>query len=113
MTPKDHINRIVAWFSVFMGQKYMVGQDEHGGKLWRKPVINAMKDEVIDMVVYFEVLEAQYTKAVAELEVAMEVIREFNKEDFTDRTDEWIEATENAYNILVFGNKEGELEEDH
>jgi hypothetical protein len=43
----------------------------------------------------------------------MEVIREFNKEDFTDRTDEWIEATENAYNILVFGNKEGELEEDH
>jgi hypothetical protein len=113
MTPEDHMNRISAWFTLFMQAKYEAGQKEHGGKLWRKNVVHAMKDEVIDMVVYFEVLEGQYRKAVQELEHAMEIIGEFERDDFTDRTEEIHDAVKFAYNVLVYGNRDGELEEDH
>jgi hypothetical protein len=72
-----------------------------------------LRDEIIDLSVYYEVIEQQYAKAVAELEHAKGIIEEFEREDYTDRTEEIHNGVKAAYNILVFGNKDGELEEDH
>ncbi len=120
MKPLDHMNRIIAWFSLHMSQKYTIGQEEHGGRLWRKNVCKMLRDEIIDLSVYYEVLEQQYDQAVAELDTAKKIIEEFRQDEFTDedyevatKTEEIYKSVYNAHNILVYGNKQGELEEDH
>ena len=52
-TPVAHIASILKWFQQALTEKYIVGQEEHGGELWNKA--GAMKnatEEVLDLVTY-------------------------------------------------------------
>ena len=60
MTNIEHIIRIANWFVGHMAKKYETGAKEHGGRLWRKNVLKMLRDEIIDLPVYFEVLERQH-----------------------------------------------------
>ena len=57
-----HEEEIADWFAKAMSKKYRAGQDEHGGKLWRKPMLKNMQDEVVDLVVYFHTHNMQQLK---------------------------------------------------
>lgn len=105
MTPADHVLRIASWFISHMAKKYEKGQAEHGGRLWRKNTLNMLRDEIIDLPVYFEVLEAQHARAITLLAVAIA--------EMTDEKTIGDGSVIEAYNILEYGNPEGELEEDH
>lgn len=106
MTPADHILRIAAWFISHMTKKYEIGQAEHGGRLWRKNTLKMLRDEIIDLPVYFEVLEKQHEEALELLGIVVSDIPEVYRTEHETRIVQ-------AYNILKFGNPEGELEEDH
>lgn len=82
--------------------KYDVGQEEHGGRLWRKNVLSMMGDEIIDFVVYFSVLEQQVKRAAEILDDARSLHEPYNLQK---------EMTK-AYNVLTIGNEEGIPEEE-
>ena len=115
MTHIEHVFRIANWFFKHMSTKFATGVTEHGGKLYRKPVLKMLRDEIIDAAVYFEVLEKQHEDALAELSPVISAI-EFN--DIYDYPSakpdhkKLCQAITRAYNILKFGNPEGEIEED-
>ena len=53
MTPKQHANKIADEARELIFKKYMAGQEEHGGQLWRKKgLLNQAIMEAIDQVVY-------------------------------------------------------------
>lgn len=105
MTQADHILRIAAWFISHMSRKYEKGQVQHGGRLWRKNTLHMLRDEIIDLPVYFEVLEQNHEEAKHCLKVAIDYM--------VDEKTIGDESVIQAYNLLEYGNTEGEQEEDH
>ena len=104
MTPIEHLNHIVTWFISHATKKYMAGSEQHGGRLWRKPVWKYMRDEVIDQVVYFQVLEEQQEEVLIQLKWALKALPD-------DPNSAGIFITK-ASNLLEFGNIEGIPEEE-
>lgn len=48
-----HIASILKWFQQALTDKYIVGQEEHGGQLWKKPgALQNATEEVLDLVTY-------------------------------------------------------------
>jgi hypothetical protein len=103
-SPGDHIASIIAELpDRFLG-KYKSGQEEHGGKLWRKSCLRQLENELIDALIYFKVIEYQHELA---REVLIDALNgEISHED----------AVDIACNILTWGNAlgnpDGEEEEE-
>ncbi len=111
MTPKQHFDNICNWFRVKGEAKYFRGQKEHGGRLWRKPCLKLLGEEILDMPIYFRVLEEQHELALDYLALALADWTDDNDlSSIMPHTDK--ANVRNAYNILRFGNPEGEVEEE-
>jgi hypothetical protein len=98
MTPEEHVELIISDFAKQATKKYMKGQEEHGGRLWRKNCLPFMFEEVIDFYVYMHVVNAQLVEMKYLLKNAIAL-------------KDW-ELVEAAYNLLTMGNKEGVPEEE-
>jgi len=86
-----HLQAIKSRICQRIDAKYRKGQAEHGGNLWRKPVMQCLQEEVQDFVVYAHTLEDQINDAILYL-----------KEGCVG----W------ATNVLARGNAEGQSESD-
>ena len=53
MTPDEHVASILCGVEYDVWKKYRAGQKEHGGNLWRKPIVDFIGEEIIDMMVYW------------------------------------------------------------
>lgn len=52
-TPIAHIASILGWLQQALTDKYILGQEEHGGQLWKKPgALKNATEEVLDLVTY-------------------------------------------------------------
>lgn len=109
-TPEQHMDVIMEAFQAGWREKYMKGQDEHGGRLWRKQCLPFLLEEVLDFVSYVAVLPPQLKRVYALLGEARDLISEGN---FTDEGLEDIDdRLERSMNILNIGNEEGIPEEE-
>jgi len=62
----DHIEGVIKRFAERAYEKYAAGQEEHGGDLWRKDIVlEELKSEAIDFVVYALTLEDQIKRSGA------------------------------------------------
>jgi len=61
-TPDSHKQEITDDFTLDSQKKYELGQKEHGGKLWRKPTIHFMGEEILDQWAYYHVLREQWAR---------------------------------------------------
>ena len=101
-TPLSHAEDILNTFFIDAKAKYLAGQAEHGGRLWRKPVLPMLYQEVLDLPIYLLTLIDQ----IAEVKRLVGVAYWANKDN--------IEVDANltkAMNILNFGNADGVAEE--
>jgi hypothetical protein len=61
---QEHLHALTGRFVDQVTEKYVAGQKEHGGDLWRKKgIIKMAKEEVVDMWVYLDTLEQQLKDA--------------------------------------------------
>lgn len=97
-TPLDHINEITRRFELNARGRYMPGQEDHGGRLWLKPVLGQLKAELIDALIYFDTHEEQQSRVVSLLADAQ-------------HDKDWGKVFL-AYRLLVYGNEDGVMEED-
>lgn len=93
-TPESHAAEIAADFDVAVKKKYQIGQAEHGGRLWEKPVEAFTEEEVIDQWTYLHTAREQRALMKALLG---EAIEEQN----------W-DKVQKAFNVLVTGNIAGQ-----
>jgi hypothetical protein len=102
-SPGEHIANIIAKLPQRFLNKYDMGQEEHGGKLWRKQCLVQLEEELIDALIYFKVIQHQ-----------VELARHVLMDAMTDKIS-YEDAVDMAYNILewgnVWGNPSGEEEE--
>lgn len=61
MTPAQelHLQEIITTACRRLEAKYRRGQEEHGGDLWDRPVLNDATDEVIDLLTYLHTARSQ------------------------------------------------------
>lgn len=61
MTPEqqNHIQKIITDFDIAAYHKYLAGQQEHGGDLWKKAVWKQTMPEALDFVIYLATLNQQ------------------------------------------------------
>jgi hypothetical protein len=85
-----------------MRRKYEAGQAEHGGKLWRKPMLAHMFAEIIDLANYYLTHLSQVTRTKVLLDQAIET------RDSAYR----LKLLWKARNMLIHGNEDGEEEEE-
>lgn len=97
--PDHHVALVLDTLSDELPTKYMQGQREHGGNLWRKPVLDFMGEEVLDMVVYYDVLRRQN-----------DLLKQLCREGMAGSSDSY-QALQSIYNVLTVGNPEGVKEE--
>lgn len=108
MTPEQHVEEILAEVRHDVRTKYKAGQEEHGGKLWRKPIMNYMGEEITDLVVYWYTFRDQWYSLRRHLLQLEEAIG-FNTEIVPD----WVQAdVEKACNLMLHGNWQGKPEEE-
>ena len=106
-TAEMHEQDLAGWFTGLMSKKYRAGQKEHGGCLWRKPMVNHMIEEIIDLSVYMGTHRVQMLQVGALLYEALEDMGKLSGYTVPGR-----DAVQKAFNILVVGNEEGEEEEE-
>lgn len=71
MTPKQHLARIINYWTAFGTAKYLAGQKEHGGRLWEKRGMLAhCEEEVWDLAAYLPTLRAQLEEVATMLQYA-------------------------------------------
>lgn len=58
-TQEAHLRRIKERCGALLDAKYRAGQREHGGNLWKKPMVGRIIEESLDLVVYSLTLEQQ------------------------------------------------------
>ncbi len=67
---EDVQDRVVVELSI----KYPEGQETHGGNIWAKPgMMRQMRNEVLDQVVYSDVLEQQLREILALLREGQDI----------------------------------------
>jgi hypothetical protein len=67
MTPdkKLHVSQCVKRVSDLQIRKYIAGQKEHGGKMWKKTgLLHASLEEIADLANYLPTVEQQLLKAI-------------------------------------------------
>lgn len=99
-----HMHKVMMDTSVEIKKKYKKGYYEHGGRLYNKPVINFINEEIIDNVCYFNVLRDQWNEMIKTIEDARIAASDLS-EDITK--DVLMTALERVYNILTTGNSQG------
>ena len=107
MTPEQHIQTLLDTFGAAARKKYDTGQEEHGGKLWRKPIMNYVMDEIIDMVIYWFTFRFQWQELRALL-----VSLELRVVDDPDVPEDVTETIGRIINLMDIGNPDGEWEEE-
>jgi hypothetical protein len=103
-TAAEFAEGISKWVVDNIQSKFWKGDNEHGGRLWRKQCLPHLREELIDAVTYLAVVEDQMQKARVLLSAALAGVGE-------DRAENWGLVAE-AYNIMKHGNPEGETEEE-
>ncbi len=98
MTGEEHATIIADLARRAVYKKYMAGQMEHGGKLWRKVITPHILEEAIDQLVYVLTLGGQLEAATSRLGLALS-------------TRDWA-SVEQVFKILSTGNPEGRTEEE-
>ena len=88
-------------------KKYEKGQEEHGGKLWRKPIMDYIGEEIIDMVIYWATFKTQWK----ELLHTIRYLHLLTLDPQTNTTHEIKMLAGKALNLMERGNVEGEEEE--
>lgn len=77
MTPQDHADKLGNEVRQRLIAKYLKGQKEHGGELWRKRgIIDMAIEEAIDQAVYLLTLKEQLNELERELNVRLGEIGE-------------------------------------
>lgn len=94
-SPEEHAEKVVADFSFDAIKKYQAGQEEHGGRLWRKPVLEFAWEEVLDLPVYMHTLRHQHHK-----------MKEICAEGLSGLCEPSV-SLQKVFNILTCGNPEG------
>ena len=108
-----HEEEIADWFAKAMSKKYRAGQDEHGGKLWRKPMLKNMQDEVVDLVVYFHTHNMQQLKLTSILyQLRAGLVSVPKGYDAWDMVEDALALAEEALNLIEHGNEDGDEEEE-
>jgi hypothetical protein len=98
LTGEQHAKYIAEEAQKVVYAKYMAGQEEHGGKLWRKVIAPHILEEAIDQLVYVLTLRDQLDAAERRLGLALST-RDWN-------------AVEQVHKILSVGNPDGREEEE-
>ena len=98
LTGEHHAKYIADKARAAIYKKYMSGQEEHGGKLWRKTITPHILEEAIDQLVYVLTLRDQLDAAESMLGLALS-------------TRNW-DAVKQVHNILASGNPDGSQEEE-
>jgi hypothetical protein len=88
--------------------KYDKGQEEHGGKLWRKPIMDYIGEEIIDMAIYWSTFKVQWK----ELLHIIRYLHLLTLDPQTNTTSEIKALAEKALNLMERGNVEGDEEEE-
>lgn len=101
-TPEEHMEVLMDTFRAAWEEKYMKGQREHGGRLWRKRTTDFLVDEVLDFVSYVGVLAPQLNR--------VEEILEKGQDGSANQA---MDAIRRALNILRVGNEEGTPEKEN
>ena len=107
MTPQDHINDILYYLDIDARQKYNAGQTEHGGKLWNKPIMDYLGEEIIDLVIYWYTFKEQW-KILKRMVLKLE-------DDMIARPETppvLVRQMEEIANLVVCGNTAGTWEEE-
>ena|SRR5690606_32606261 len=89
-----HLNEAVERFK----EKYEAGVEEHGGQLWRKPVLDQMEEEAMDQFHYIQ------AKKVQDSMIRTIALRGKGYADIKKIH----EAFQEIMNLIDYGNKEGE-----
>lgn len=89
-TDEDHAEALVNTIAEELDAKYEAGMAEHGGHLWRKPLLGHAIDEVLDLAAYLYTLRDQMEEVFVRL-----------SGPYTEQ--KWREAR----NIMQYGNPEG------
>jgi hypothetical protein len=113
-SPEAHCDASIARFAAWKKAKYDVGQTEHGGRFWRKPVLRYMRDEIVDLCFYYDVLAEQHETAMDILVTGLRMA-EGGSHSLSATPTQLVPSVyvEMALNVLRFGNPEGTLEEEH
>lgn len=101
-TPEEHMEVLMDTFRAAWEEKYMKGQREHGGRLWRKRTTDFLVEEVLDFVSYVGVLAPQLKKVEQILEAGQ-----------NGGANQAYTAIGRALNILKYGNEEGVPEQEN
>lgn len=111
-TSDNHGVEITKDFSDAYIEKYKKGQAEHGGQFWRKPTLNFMAEEIMDMWAYYHVHQehVQQIKKLAFDGIAIAVGDSELLVPLGDNKQK--DALLKIYNILEYGNEEGHKEEE-
>ena len=91
---------ILAFQKRFMA-KQEKGQNEHGGDIWRKPVLEHMAEEILDQWAYYFVL-AEHLKQIKQISRGALDYR-------GDSGEVRYQALAKIFNIVTYGNPEGDL----
>lgn len=65
-SPEGHIAAIIERAAGALRDKYLRGQEEHGGQLWRKPCLGRAYEEVLDLMIYLDVVQ-EHIQAIVEI----------------------------------------------
>ena len=102
-TPKDHAEAIFDRFAKDGKAKYLRGGEAHGGRLYRKPVLRYLYDEVLDLPSYLLTLIEQTERLKVLISEA------YWANEMNPVIDLHLTA---AMNLLTCGNEDGTTEEE-
>lgn len=97
---REHVQAISGRVGKAIKRKYMRGQREHGGELWRKPCAYRAYEEALDLIVYLDVVQEHLESIglIATKALSGKIPRE--------------RALQMIYNIVMMGNASGVPEPD-
>jgi len=96
-----HCNMILSKWRGRIMPKYNAGQVEHGGRLWRKPMTDAITDEITDLMVYWDTHLEQHDDVKRELIAAFDCLNPGSRA---------YPHVRRALNIILYGNEDGQME---
>ena len=101
MNSDEHASQIAHWVSTETYNKYLRGQEEHGGNVTHKNVLSHLSEELMDGLVYLAVLHEQ-----------IQMIKDIANHAFTLDVEEKNKALHGIWNICKWGNEYGHIEEE-